>query len=164
VTDETSTNVDPPIPTGPAPTALAAPSVSFFLIALGRRAREGVEVRLREHGLAYRHLSALGHLQRQPGLSYSELARRARVTVQSMQTTASHLEQRGLVERGATTSRGRRADLHVTVRGLEVLAAAEAALRSSDQELLAGVSAAERATLESVLLRMFTARPPSSEG
>jgi DNA-binding MarR family transcriptional regulator len=132
--------------------------VSFFLIALGRRARESVEARLREHGLSYHHFSALGHLQRQPGLSYSELARRARVTVQSMQTTAGHLEQQGFVERGATTSQGRRADLHVTVSGLRVLARAEEAMRSTDQELLANVAPAERANLESALLRMFTAR------
>ena len=136
--------------------------MSIFLIALGRCARESIEAGLREHGLAYHHLSALGHLKRQPGLSYSELARRARVTVQSMQTTASHLEQRGLVERGAATSPGRRADLHVTVRGLQVLAAAEAAIRSTDEELLASVSPAERATLESALLRMFTARSPDN--
>jgi hypothetical protein len=29
------------------------------------------------HGLMLRHLSALGHLRREPGRSYSELARRA---------------------------------------------------------------------------------------
>jgi DNA-binding MarR family transcriptional regulator len=162
VTDETSTDVGPLGPTGPARTPLPALSVSFFLIALGRRAQESVEARLREQGLAYHHLSALGHLKRQPGLSYSELARRARVTVQSMQTTAGHLEQRGLVERGATTSPGRRADLRVTARGLEVLAAAEAAMRSTDQELLAGVPATERAALESALLQMFAATLPGS--
>ena len=114
---------------GPAPIGPPAPSVSVFLIALGRRARESIEARLREHGIAYHHVSALGHLKRRPGLSYSDLARRAHVTVQSMQTTVGQLEALGLVERGATTSQGRRADLQVTAHGLDVLDLAEAAIR-----------------------------------
>lgn len=151
-------------PPGPVPPGLPAPSVSFLLIALGRRARDAVELRLRKHDLAYHHLSALGHLQRQPGLSYSELARRARVTVQSMQTTAAHLETRGLVERGPSTSQGRRADLRVTPQGLTVLAAAREALDATDEELLADVPPTERALLERALLRMFAVGPARDGG
>lgn len=144
---------------GPPP-----PSVSFFLIALGRRAQDAVDQRLREHGLSYHHLSALGHLHRQPGLSYSELARRARVTVQSIQATVSHLERAGLVDRGGTTSRGRRADLRVTDGGAQVLAAAQAAIRGVDDDLLDGFSPAERNELEAALLRVFLTRPgPTAE-
>jgi DNA-binding MarR family transcriptional regulator len=129
-----------------------------LLVVLGRRAREGVDARLAEHGLAYHHLSALGHLRRQAGLSYSELARRASVTTQSMQTTVAHLEERGLVDRGPTTSQGRRADLRVTERGATVLAQAEAAVRLVDDELAAGLGPAERSQLEGALMGMF-ARP-----
>ena len=157
--DDASTTGSPAGPAGPPP-----PSVSFFLIALGRRAREAVEGRLREHGLGYHHLSALGHLSRQPGLSYSELARRARVTVQSIQATVTHLEQLGLVDRGSSTSRGRRADLRVTERGVQVLHAAEGGLRAVDNELPDGFAPEQRAVLEAALLRLFTAgaerRPP----
>jgi DNA-binding MarR family transcriptional regulator len=140
---------------GPPP-----PSVSFFLINLGRRVRETVDARLREQGLAYQHLSALGHLRRSPGLSYSELARRGGVTVQSMQTTVTHLVQQGLVAAGGTTVRGRRADLQVTAQGERVLRLAEAAVRSVDDELLAGFTAGERASLEGALLRVFAGRVP----
>ncbi|SEQ63658.1 MarR family winged helix-turn-helix transcriptional regulator [Microlunatus flavus] len=142
--------------TGKAPRAVPpAPSVSVLLIGLGRRAREGVEARLAELGLAYHHLSALGHLRRQAGLSYSELARRASVTTQSMQTTVAHLERRGLVDRGAATSQGRRADLQVTERGAAVLAEAEAALRVVDDSLVAGLDPAAREQLEQTLVRLF---------
>lgn len=167
VTDETPLAAGPRGPADPVTgagggptgvsTGLPAPSVSFFLIALGRRARESVDTRLHEQGLAYHHLSALGHLQRQPGLSYSELARRAHVTVQSMQTTVSHLERHDLVERGPTTTQGRRADLQLTERGREVLGLAQEAFRAADETLLAGVAPEERALLESALLRMFAA-------
>ena len=142
---------------GPAASGPPPVSASILLIALGRRAQDAVEHRLREHGLSYHHLSALGHLHRQPGLSYSELARRARVTVQSIQATVTHLEQQGLVDRGAATSRGRRADLRVTPGGAQVLTAAEAAIRAVDDELLADVSTAQRAQLETALLGLFTA-------
>lgn len=145
-----------------APSGPPQPSVSFFLINLGRRVRELVDARLHEHDLAYHHLSALGHLKRQPGLSYSELARRARVTVQSMQTTVGHLEQQGLVDAGATTTRGRRADLHVTEQGARVLALAESTMRSVDDELLGGFPPAERAALEAALLRVFTSGVPEA--
>ena len=157
VTDETAPGA------GPVPLGLPVPTVSLLLIALGRSTREAVELRLREHGIAYHHLSALGHLQRQPGLSYSELARRARVTVQSMQTTAAHLEAHGLVERGASTSQGRRADLHVTPRGLTVLAAAREVLRANDELLLADVPPTERALLERTLFQMMATRTPGAE-
>ena len=132
-------------------------SVSVFLISLGRRAQEAVDGRLRAHGLSYHHLSALGHLHRQPGLSYSELARRARVTVQSIQATVAHLEDQELVDRGAATSRGRRADLRVTDRGAQVLGAAEDAVRAVDDQLLDGFSDSQRAQLEVALQRMFLA-------
>ena len=161
MTDRTGTtgpadSADPPAsgpPAGPPASGPPPVSVSLFLISLGRRARSRVEVALREHGIAYHHLSALGHLRRQPGLSYSELARRARVTVQSMQTTVTHLEQLGLVDRGVPTSRGRRAELQVTDHGVRVLSAAEAAIRALDEELLDGIG--DRAALEAGLLRMF---------
>ena len=61
-----------------------APNAAVLLIALGRRVGERVDARLAEHDLAYRHLSALGHLAHEPDLSYSELGRRVGVTAQSM--------------------------------------------------------------------------------
>ena len=143
----------PPAAAGPP-----APSVTFFLANVGRRAREAVDARLLEHGLGLQHLSALGHLHRQPGLSYSELARRAGVTVQSMQTTVGLLQRRGLVDPGPRTSQGRRAQLEVTGEGREVLATGQAAVRALDDELLAGFTTVERTELESSLFRLFRAQ------
>lgn len=150
--------------TGPSAAGPPPASVSVFLVSLGRRAQEAVDGRLREHGLSYHHLSALGHLHRQPGLSYSELARRARVTVQSMQATVAHLEDQQLVDRGAATSRGRRADLRVTERGAQVLTAAETAVRAVDEQLLDGLSDSQRGQLEGALQQMFIAGAASAGG
>ncbi len=148
--------------TNATPASLGPPaaSTSILLINLGRRARELVDDRLHEHGLAYHHLSALGHLRRRPGISYSELARRASVTVQSMQTTVAHLEERGLVDRGAGTSQGRRADLHVTEEGALVLGAAESSVRAVDDMLLSDLDPVEQQQLQVILMRLF-GTPPS---
>lgn len=50
-----------------------ARSPAFMLMAVGRRLRGQIERELRARQLSLRHLSALAHLSRQPGLSYSEL-------------------------------------------------------------------------------------------
>ncbi|MDL5159771.1 MarR family winged helix-turn-helix transcriptional regulator [Actinomycetospora termitidis] len=92
-------------------------SAAFLLMTLGRRVRDEVEAGLRAEAMSLRHLSALGHLASGPGLSYSELARRAGVTPQSMQATLNALEARGAVVRVTHPGRGRRAELHVTDEG-----------------------------------------------
>lgn len=96
-------------------------SASFLVMSLGRRLRGLAEDRLRAHGIAVRHLSALGHLSRDPGLSYSELARRAGLTPQSMQATLRGLEEMGAVHRDTDAGRGRTARLFVTDIGRELL-------------------------------------------
>lgn len=73
-------------------------------------------------GIAVRHLSALGHLSRSPGISYSELARRTSVTQQSMQATLNELEVIGTVARTTKGGRGRTATLFVTDEGKRLLA------------------------------------------
>jgi DNA-binding MarR family transcriptional regulator len=76
--------------------ARGARHIAVLLLALGRIVREEVERALDVQGLSLRHLSALGHLSREPGLSCSALGRRAGVTAQSMQATVRQLEQAGL--------------------------------------------------------------------
>lgn len=96
-------------------------SASFLVMALGRRLRDVAGEKLRAEGIALRHLSALGHLSRDPGLSYSELARRAGVTPQSMQATLRGLEAMGAVHRNTDAGRGRTAQLFVTDAGRDLL-------------------------------------------
>ena len=70
-------------------------SPALLLMMLGRQLRERIESALRAEGLSLRHFSALGHLAHQPGLSYSELARRDGITTQSMQSTLLQLQEMG---------------------------------------------------------------------
>lgn len=129
---------------------------------LGRRLRAEAERGLAAHGLSFRHLSALGHLGRQPGLSYSELARRAAVTAQSMQATLRHLESLGAVERRTEPGRGRRAQLHLTEVGVRLRDAGQGVITEADERLLDGFSGGDRELLGTLLLRAFVAMPDAS--
>ena len=111
-------------------------SPAVLLVALGRQVEERLTGALKEVGLSLRLMGALGHLAAEPGLSYSELAGRARVTPQSMHTTVAALIESGAVS-PAGPGRGRRALLQVTPRGQRLLAAGRDAVAAVDGELRA---------------------------
>jgi DNA-binding MarR family transcriptional regulator len=120
-------------------------------MALGTRIREHLEETLRVENIGLRHFSALGHLARDPGVSYSELARRAHVTPQSMQATLTRLEQLGAVERVGEAGRGRTAHLHVTDEGHRLLALGRRAFSQVDEALAKELGAEQnRQFLETV--------------
>src|ERR671916_770744 len=102
-----------------APPRLDA-TLAMLVIAAGRALQGRFEAELAPHGLTVRHLGALGHLSHQPELSYSDLARRSRVTSQSMHATVRHLEEIGAVRR-TLAGQGHPARLEVTARGQELL-------------------------------------------
>lgn len=128
------------------------PSLTFLLMSLGRVLRKDVDTALQAAGLSLRHLSVLGHLHHQPGLSYSELGRRTEVTAQSMQATLAHLEQLGAVERRTAPGRGRTAQLHVTDEGVGLMRRGQRLVEEAGQKVLAPVPADQQAQLSAVLL------------
>ncbi len=141
---------------------LPVPSPAMLIMTLGRRLREEVERDLAASGLTMRHLSALGHLGRDPGRSYSELARRAGVTAQSMQATLQQLEAAGAVERRTAPGRGRTAELHLTELGRQLRAAGLAALDHADQRLRTALPGPDAATLGTLLTQLLHDLPPTS--
>jgi DNA-binding MarR family transcriptional regulator len=100
-------------------------STTMLLIGVGRVVQRRFDGALAEHGLTLRHIGALGHLAHSPDLSYSDLARRAGVTVQSMHATIAALVERGAIS-AADTGRGQRAQLRLTADGRALLATAAA--------------------------------------
>lgn len=105
-------------------------STTMLLIGAGRLAQRRFEAVLDDQKLTLRHVGAMAHLVHSPELSYSDLARRARVTPQSMHATIGQL-----VELGAVTAeaRGRASYPRLTAHGHELLAfAAEAAAMCDD--------------------------------
>jgi DNA-binding MarR family transcriptional regulator len=139
---------------------LPALNPALLIMTLGRRLRTEVERDLAASGLTLRHLSALGHLGREPGLSYSELARRAGVTAQSMQATLQQLETLGAVERRTPPGRGRTAELHLTDAGRRLRTAGLHTIAAANRQLLAALSEQDAATLGTLLVQLHTAGRP----
>ncbi|GAA0956014.1 hypothetical protein GCM10009554_64830 [Kribbella koreensis] len=142
------------------PPAGAATSPALLLMMLGRQLREQAEAELREQGLSMRYFSALGHLAHQPGLSYSELARRDGITTQSMQATLRRLQDLGAVELLTEPGRGRTADLQVTEAGQALLEKGRAVLRAADRRLLDAIGNEGAGQLAGLLLQALTGLKP----
>jgi DNA-binding MarR family transcriptional regulator len=132
-------------------------SPALLLMMLGGRLRERTDAELRRQGLSLRHFSALGHLAHQPGLSYSELARRDGITTQSMQSTLLQLQEMGAVERRTAPGRGRTADLQVTEEGQELLNRCRAVLNAIDERLRDAVGADQVDRMADATLKALTA-------
>ena len=105
-------------------------STTMMLIAAGRLAQRRFEAKLADRKLTLRHIGALAHLAHSPDLSYSDLARRARITPQSMHATIGQLAELGAV---TIEAKGRASYPRLTARGRELLAfAADAAAACDD--------------------------------
>ena len=74
-----------------------------------------------EGGLRLPEASALKRLDRSGPTSVTELAKAEQISVQSMGTTLTALEARGLIERHPHPSDGRRSVLSITKSGTRVL-------------------------------------------
>ena len=132
-------------------------SPALLLMMLGRQLREQAEGELRKQGLSMRHFSALGHLAHQPGLSYSELARRDGITTQSMQSTLRQLQDLGAVELLTEPGRGRTADLQVTEAGQALLEKGRAVLRAADARLSDAIGNESTETLAGLTMQVLIA-------
>ncbi|MCK6081190.1 MarR family transcriptional regulator [Microbacterium sp. EYE_5] len=89
---------------------------------------------LRDLGISTRKFGLLGHIGAEPGISFSELARRSRITVQSAHAAVHALVDDGLVA-DATAQAGAASDLSVTARGAQVLRDAQDRLERLDEAL-----------------------------
>lgn len=115
-----------------------SPVISLLTVATVWDAHLGAQ--LRDLGLTTRKYGLLAHIEATPGISFSELARRSQITVQSAHTAVQTLVADGLVA-DATKHAGAASDLRVTGRGSEVLQAAEQRLAALDAGLTAGAPA-----------------------
>ena len=115
----------------------------MVLIGVGARLREQLDEQLAAHDITLRHYGALGHLAASPELSVSDLARRARVTPQSMRATVDHLAAIAAVEH-RRHGQGRASQVLVTDAGRALLADVREVVAALDADLLAGVDDGDR--------------------
>ena len=107
-----------------------------MLLTLSRVWEASLADGLTQLGLTTRKYGLLGHIRATPGISFSELARRSRISVQSAHTAVSAFVRDGLVDDG-TAHAGSASQLRVTPRGESVLAKAAEVVVRLDTEFVA---------------------------
>lgn len=91
---------------------------------------------LKPLGLTTRKYGLLGHIRGSAGISFSELARRSRITVQSAHAAVAAFVEAGLVE-DATAHAGAASTLRVTAAGESLLNRAADVVADLDAEFAA---------------------------
>ncbi|MFJ6680241.1 MarR family winged helix-turn-helix transcriptional regulator [Microbacterium sp. NPDC091382] len=120
--------VDTPVEDAPR----FSPVIALLAVSASWEAQLAAE--LRDLGISTRKFGLLGHIGAEPGISFSELARRSRITVQSAHAAVHALVDDGLVA-DATAQAGAASDLSVTDRGARVLRDAQDRLERLDDAL-----------------------------
>lgn len=95
-------------------------SPTVALLTIGRVWDAALADTLKPLGLTTRKYGLLGHIRATPGVSFSELARRSRITVQSAHTAVAAFAADGLVE-DTTARAGAASRLQVTAAGERLL-------------------------------------------
>src|SRR3546814_17056124 len=98
----------------------------MIMILQARRLETRVEEELKAIGLSLRRMGLLGHLDREPGISYSALARRAGIKVQSLHPVMEALSADGYVTTVGEVGQGRAAGTPLTEHGRAPLRRAHA--------------------------------------
>ena len=100
--------------------------------------------------------SSMAHIAAEPDLSYSALARRSNVTVQTMTASIKALQTSGHIAPRDPTQAGRAARLLLTPHGRQTLAAADQSIAAMSDGWLP-LDADERQTLASLLGKVVRA-------
>jgi DNA-binding MarR family transcriptional regulator len=127
--------------------------LGFLVRGLMARLRPHAVQALRPLGLGLPEFVCMRILDEDPGRTSAELARYTHVTAQAMNQVLQGLEEMGLVTRPATAPSGRALPAQLTRKGKALLRRAEGAVASSDEQLLAHLSVAERRQLKRLLYR-----------
>src|SRR5690606_21376983 len=139
----------------PAARPAFSPVVSLLTVSAVWEAR--LDAELRAIGLTTRKYGLLAHIRATPGISFSELARRSQITVQSAHSAVRSLVDADFVA-DATAHAGAASVLRVTDLGGRVLDAADGMLTRLDAEFAAGAPALG-AALEGLHEDPFTGDP-----
>ena len=117
-----------------------------------------IQERFAEHDLRKQHYGVLASLADLGPASQGPLADRLCLDRSDLVTVLDELEGRGLVVRTADAGDRRRKIVQLTPAGEKLLAGLDELVFAADDELLAGLSASERAILVSLLQRII---PPA---
>ncbi|MFD4787080.1 MarR family winged helix-turn-helix transcriptional regulator [Streptomyces sp. NPDC058459] len=105
------------------------------MILQARSLESRLETALQERGLSMRKLGLLGHLASEPGISFSSLARRAGIRVQSLHPIVESMITAGLVQAVGGVGQGRAAVMKLTNDGHAALRKAGTLVAELDAEV-----------------------------
>jgi DNA-binding MarR family transcriptional regulator len=125
--------------------------LTYIIGRLDRAVRRELEERVHLHGLTVPQFATLSILQRRPGLSNAQLARRALITPQAMSDVTNGLDRKGFIRRDPDGARARVLRTELTDAGAKVLAVCEAEAADIEEILLTGVSRSDRDRFRAVL-------------
>jgi DNA-binding MarR family transcriptional regulator len=133
--------------------------VGFLLKSLHHALRQSVDEALRERGvgLSFAHFATLFGLFLEPGIPGAQLARRALVSAQTMNSILRRLEKDGLIERRPHPESRRADSWSLTKQGSEQLARARVIGDAVFSQMLSALSAPEVAQLQGYLRRCIAA-------
>ncbi len=114
--------------------------------------RLAVDTALNELDISLPQFGTLTWLSQEPGLSTADLARLNRVSPQNMGMAVTRLLSLGYIER-TPPRRGRVAELRLSEKGAQVLATAEGRVARVQEQMLSGLTDAEREALPGILGR-----------
>lgn len=129
----------------------------FYIQQVEQLVRQRIDEVLAPHGLTagqYMVLSLVAHLE--PSTS-AELARRSRITAQSMGEFIRTLEQRGWIERRDDPANRRVLRIATTAEGRNVLVRCEAAVDEAERDFFSCLQPEEVGHLRHALRRVRTA-------
>jgi DNA-binding MarR family transcriptional regulator len=132
-------------------------SVGYVLKQVQASLHTAMDEVLRPLGLTVAQYACLELLGQHPGLSNSELARRAFVTRQSMNLVLRRLQERGLLTRPDHADHGRALPTELTRAGQATLRKASVAVRAVEQQLFSPLSPAQQRRLRDDLARVSKA-------
>ncbi|RNL86937.1 MarR family winged helix-turn-helix transcriptional regulator [Halostreptopolyspora alba] len=115
-------------------------SLGYVLKQVHAALRTAMDEALRPLDLTVPQYACLELLGQHPGLSNSELARRAFVTRQSMNLVLRRLQERGLLTRPDESPHGRALPTQLTQDGLTTLRKASIAVRTAEKQLFSPLS------------------------
>ena len=128
-------------------------SLVYVIGRLNHGIRRDLRQLLAEWDLSVPEFTALSILQRRPGLSNAQLARRTMVTPQSMIEILAGLEARKFVSRTVDPNHGRILKSELTEEGKRVVTAAQVVTDAMQEELLEGVSEADRQVVFDAMIK-----------
>lgn len=130
--------------------------VPWTLVRAGHALSRVFTQELDRLGLKPHIFGILVHLQREPGLSSAELARRILVTPQSMGKLLRGLADEGLIEH-PPPRRGQRMRVHLSPRGAELLGRAWPVVGRMNEPASLGLTPSETRQLNALLHRVLAA-------